>query len=245
MFFYNKYEQKKADSNNPVVKIVEPEPDTWVWMDGYKATDKDMKCMNDFQFELNKEYTIDGEVQICENGFHFCTKLENTFGFCNYRLINGTRYFKVIALVNVSELERRKQMYRDEYFNNRISSYDYYRHITTLEEKYVASKIILTEELGFEDLYPYIKKEFYFIKTEDEWTLLKELGHENYLRKYFMDNMKELNVFGDTFLCILFSKIDSFDVMETTINYIKALKEENISKDMLVYFTLEHLNKIN
>ena len=38
---------------------------------GYKATDKNM-CCRDFQFELGKWYSCEGELVLCENGFHFC-----------------------------------------------------------------------------------------------------------------------------------------------------------------------------
>ena len=38
---------------------------------GYKATDENM-CCRDFQFELGKWYSCEGELVLCENGFHFC-----------------------------------------------------------------------------------------------------------------------------------------------------------------------------
>ena len=38
---------------------------------GYKATDKNM-CCRGFKFELGKWYEHDGELSMCESGFHFC-----------------------------------------------------------------------------------------------------------------------------------------------------------------------------
>lgn len=40
-------------------------------MKGYKGFDKDFKC-RDTQYEIGKEFTADGELELCENGLHFC-----------------------------------------------------------------------------------------------------------------------------------------------------------------------------
>ena len=37
----------------------------------YKAFDKNMQCRG-FQYEVGKEYKIDGEIKCCERGFHAC-----------------------------------------------------------------------------------------------------------------------------------------------------------------------------
>ena len=40
-------------------------------MKGYKGFDKDFRCRG-FQFKVGETYKIDGEIKICERGFHFC-----------------------------------------------------------------------------------------------------------------------------------------------------------------------------
>ena len=37
----------------------------------YKGFDKNMKC-RDFQYEVGKEYNMDGEIKCCNRGFHAC-----------------------------------------------------------------------------------------------------------------------------------------------------------------------------
>ena len=37
----------------------------------YKAFDKNMQC-RDFQYEVGKEYEMDGDIECCERGFHAC-----------------------------------------------------------------------------------------------------------------------------------------------------------------------------
>ena len=39
---------------------------------GYKAFNNDMTCMNKFQYEIGKTYTINDEIILCQSGFHFC-----------------------------------------------------------------------------------------------------------------------------------------------------------------------------
>ena len=48
-------------------------------MKGYKST-HNMKC-RDFLFEVGKTYEIEGKLQICGNGFHFCQQMEYTINY--------------------------------------------------------------------------------------------------------------------------------------------------------------------
>lgn len=70
----------------------------WVWVTGYKGTDKDMKC-RDYQYEMNKQHDMPegSDISICHSGFHFCDKANDVFRY--YSVENGNRFFEVKALV--------------------------------------------------------------------------------------------------------------------------------------------------
>ena len=52
----------------------------------YKAFDKDMKC-RDFQYEVGKEYEMDGHIECCERGFHACESPLEVFD--HYDMLNS------------------------------------------------------------------------------------------------------------------------------------------------------------
>ena len=45
-------------------------------MKGYKAFNNNLTC-RDYQFSTTKTHTFDGEPILCEQGFHFCTDLQD------------------------------------------------------------------------------------------------------------------------------------------------------------------------
>ena len=57
----------------------------------YKAFDKNMRC-RDFQYEVGKEYEIDGEIKCCERGFHACKNPLEVWG--HYDML-GSRFAEV------------------------------------------------------------------------------------------------------------------------------------------------------
>lgn len=71
--------------------------ENFVWVEGYKGTDKDMKC-NGYQYEFGKIHIYEGTPKLCQAGFHFCKQLDNVFKY--YPIGNNHRYFKVRAKYN-------------------------------------------------------------------------------------------------------------------------------------------------
>jgi hypothetical protein len=68
-------------------------------MKGYKAYEKGMICKG-FQYEVGKEYVHDGELSLCESGFHFC---ENPLDILNYYDLCESEFTEVEALGKVTE----------------------------------------------------------------------------------------------------------------------------------------------
>ena len=63
-------------------------------MKGYKGTYRNMRCRG-MQYEVGKAYHVDGTIELCHNGLHFCRNLRDVFNF--YERDNGSRYFEVVA----------------------------------------------------------------------------------------------------------------------------------------------------
>lgn len=127
----------------------------YIWVDGYKGTDADMSCTHTEyknyygildgdsivyrqQYELGVAASIQGEPELCSNGFHFCLDMKNVLAYYPYDFEH--RFFKVRALVREADFEK---------------------CAVGLRNKCVAKTIVLTEEitLEFKDL---ISDEEYF-----------------------------------------------------------------------------------
>lgn len=116
------------------------EKEEWVWVEGYKGTDRNM-CCRDFQYEMNKQFDMpeDAEIKECESGFHLCLTLSDTFNY--YRVIDGHRFFKVKALVRKVDEEK---------YGTTI--HDGWGFVTGKYDKLVAKSIIFLSELTVDEI---------------------------------------------------------------------------------------------
>ena len=68
----------------------------------YKGFYKNLKC-RDFQYEIGKEYEMDGEIKVCSRGFHSC---ENPFDVFDHYTMIDSRFCEVEQDGNISKEDR-------------------------------------------------------------------------------------------------------------------------------------------
>jgi len=225
-----KFEPSEEVNTNTVKeeKIKETDQqEEWIWVEGYKGTDKNMMC-RDVQYELNKTFKYEGKISLCDSGFHFCKYLNDVFGY--YDLLNGNRFFKVKALVKRAE-------YRS--INNQIYSiYGY----SISDSKMVAKEIILLKELDYKDLKRSIEKRYPMIETEEEYMNCADYG--SLCKHKFLSKMKKLG-FSELFSQIQYDDIESEADLLKYLRHAEAYQEENISKDMMIYYLEKYKNKLD
>lgn len=147
----------------------------WVWVEGYKGTDKDMKC-RDYQYELGKQFDMPegAEIDLCNSGFHFCKKLEDVFGY--YDIKDGNRFFKVHALVRKGkESKPTRGLF---YFP------------TMRDTKETSKSIVFIEELGTEEIFASCSKEDAKLLNAEEKEQARTCGIAKVLRTAQINDLK-------------------------------------------------------
>ena len=133
----------QEDVMNAIKSIEEEE---YIWVKGFKGTNKDMRCQDDYQYELGKQFDLDADVEpvICSKGFHFCKRLENVFNY--YKIGDGNRFFEVEALIKKSDLEPKNKSKLDQRSKLDMSFANY-------DDKYAAKSIRFIRELTMDEVF--------------------------------------------------------------------------------------------
>lgn len=187
----------------------------WIWVNGYKGTDSDMKC-RDYQFEMNKCFDIsdDKPVEVCEHGFHLCPEFLNVFHY--YSVGNNNRFFEVKALVRKKDFENLGPVYH-------VDPYGYRHHIYD-NDKLAAKSIIFTRELTVDEI---LKGSLAESWTDDQKKLALEIGILEASKKIRFEKLVALG-YSETFaqLCME-QKRDNVALSVGT--------QEGLSMDMKAY----------
>ena len=153
---------------------------TWVWVEGYKGTDKDMCCQG-FQYELGKVYQMHREeVEECKNGYHCCLNLNDVFSY--YHIGNGHRFFKVRALVRLSD--------KNEYGMGGITyDFKFGLNYNISRNKLVAAEIEFLEELTIDEILSNTRASAW---TDEYKKLALEIGIDEAERKMRITDLTDL-----------------------------------------------------
>lgn len=131
----------KAEESSEPIEVEEE----WVWVEGYKGTDANMRC-RDYQYELGKRFDMPegAEIKECENGFHLCLNLKDVYTY--YEIGNRHRFFKVQAFV------RKKDF--DKYGSSdcRLSIGGTYYPFGLAQNKLAAKSINFVSELTYDEI---------------------------------------------------------------------------------------------
>lgn len=216
MGFFKKAEDKQYTSV-PVDSIKAPESkeetveEEWVWIEGYKATDKDMKCKG-YQFELGKIFTHEKEIIGCKSGFHFCPELKDCFNY--YKIGQGNRYFKVRALINIHQT-----------YTFTPPGYPFHTSSGLMRDtnKRVAKKIEFLEEIPPEDIIKILYPASYIEMSEKLKSDIIQFGVAQAFTFKAIDELKETNVYSTEMINII--------IANHKVKLAYALAKENISQD--------------
>ena len=184
-----------------------------------------MKCKNDFQYDLGKQYDMpEGEaVEACTSGFHMCMKLEDVYDY--YPIGKSNRFFECRALVRKSDLEKYGKVDGSSFYVTLI--------VGGKVNKLAAKSIELTRELSVDEildhkseagLWPeYIKGmaiQEGIEAAETEWHIIHmtEMGYARPLAEYICKSEKCRHLGGYELAVALDSQPDIS--MDTKINAI-------------------------
>jgi hypothetical protein len=185
----------------PSIKMSEPGTDEWIWVKGYKGTDKDMRCHGDYQFALDEQFDMPegATIKECESGFHLCKNLKDVFGY--YGVYNGNRFFEVRALVRKSD-----------YYNYGVNQGSSWKLPMFSTPKLVSKSIIFIKELTVDEiLKAYLSAEAFAEWTEADKKLCIQEGREAVEKSRKKTALTALGYSG-TMASYILDKTDEFDL---------------------------------
>lgn len=232
--------EKPKEVVKSTLKMKEKPEEEWIWVEGFKGLDYQMRGYGNFQYELGKTYEEnDKEIIACHSGFHLCLNLDDVMKYYHYMNNSFTnRYFKVKALVRKSDYEN--------YGTN-----GYYGKINKL----AAKSIIIFEEIPKEELWEkYIEP-----NLSDFWYLTKEKYLTNcdnpnrssiWIKEILFENIYGLDITSKDItsmivekLCINVNSSDVRKALHQVLEEIKILKDLDCGKDMKCYLFYSMLSK--
>lgn len=247
-FFFNSKSNKKEKTvitfEIPPVSVENSEPEVkeeWIWVDGYKITDFNGNCMNNFHYEIGQQYDIpeNEDIELCQNGFHFCTRIGDLSTYYKFG-----RVFKVKGLIlkNSKPLELLEPWSRSNLFFS--------------DSKVVAKSIKIIKEMSWEEFNQYFQS-IPWVNSLYDYNKFKEFCNTNNLTILTTDSENILNQWG---IYNSYKELIDYNISKNLINivyqnntfpcsyqkdcteYLKALLDEGIDRDMAICMWIIKIN---
>ena len=196
---------------------VEEKAEEWIWVKGYKGTDKDMRCLG-YQYELMKCFDIseDKPVEKCAHGFHMCRDFGHVLNY--YSIGNGNRFFEVKALVRKKDFE----MYGTGWSLTMAPNGSLVP--APEHDKLVAKSIIFTRELTADEI---LEGQITDAWTDEDKNRALEIGVKAALEEAHLKRLVEVG-YSETFASVIV-KVGKGDIAYSVGT------QEGLSMDMKVW----------
>ena len=164
---------------------------------GYKGFESDMTCQG-FQYEVGQTYEHNGDIGLCESGFHFC---RNVADVLNYYNGHDCRYAVVEALGKVVDSKNKSVTDRIRIVLE-LSRADVLKEMAVCEgldpvdSPFPADEIIQARENGTLDKLLPSGTEFSVHFSNGEWNVLvvcRDRDHTYLVTKYLMTEFFAMN----------------------------------------------------
>lgn len=198
--------------------------DEWVWVNGVKGTDCNMKGLENFQFEIGKAYIHNEEVELGENCFYFSKDIKDASTYCSVL----ERFFKVKGLVRKKDLDLYGSFDKDMY-----------RRVKKLNAK----EIVFIEEFSEEEYLGLAQIYYPIIETFEDIKVIREIGIDDFRRRRALEEFLEAG-FTEVFSNILLDEFTSDSHFYLIPKLAKALTAENVSTDMKVYLIMKEIKGV-
>ena len=219
------------------------EEEEWIWVEGYKAVYHDMSAKHgDMKYEIGETYTLDGKVELCRSGYHFCLKPEHVNGYYSHG-----RLFKVRGEVRKSDYDKFGPDGTYNTMNGGTWTPAGYRmggYITV--DKLAARSIVLVEEVTDLDILKTVFAFPPFCDTLEDWEeyvpiALKGNVYEWVMLK-FVNKMKGLG-YSESIANILFNDMRDYKRTKDLYDFAVGLDEMDISNDMKLYMVINRIKQ--
>lgn len=210
--------------------------DDWIWVEGYKATDKNMVCRDkQYRFGTVFEMPENEKVIDCQSGFHLCLKLGDVFKY--YNIGHENRFFKVRALVrkcDVAEYDSKKNPYAPGTMEASMWAINYSLGIVSGgRDKLAAKAIEFISELTVDEVF--------------ESTDMKDWSHEDkvlvmkYSKQFALDHRKVDKLVSAGY-SYAFADYMAHNLKDDTINLALAVASQpDLSMDVKVLTIMKGL----